>query len=200
LLLAQKPLAILWGMKQVAVILCLALAGGAVPAEEVYKVIQPDGTVEFTDSPPPGEAAEQVEIPPLNTAEPPASPTSSAPSSTDAASRSYSEFRITSPSDGESIRDNAGNVNIDLSLKPTLRSGDKIDVLLDGRSVGGGNKTAITLSEMNRGTHSVQALVKDSAGKVVARSNSVTFTLQRRSAILQPGPPRAVPFGGGRAN
>lgn len=185
-------------MKPAVLIFCLALAGAALQAQEVYKVIQPDGTVEFTDSPPPGEAAEQVDIPPLNTAEPPPAPSPSA--SPTAAAQGYSEFRITRPGNGESIRDNAGNVDIDLSLKPTLRSGDKIDVLLDGRSVGGGNKTAITLSEMDRGTHSVQALVKDPAGKVVARSNSVTFTLQRRSGILQPGPPRPTPFGGGRAS
>jgi hypothetical protein len=180
--------------------LCLALASSAVQAQTVYRVIQPDGTVEFTDSPPPGEAAKQIEVPPLNTSAPLAPPPAGAPASTANAPQGYSEFRITRPGDGEAIRDNAGNVNIDLSLAPTLRSGDKIEVQLDGRPVGGGNRTAITLSGMERGTHSVQALVKNSTGQVVARSNSVTFTLQRRSAILQPAAPRAVPFGGGRAS
>ena len=99
-----------------------------------------------------------------------------------------------------SIRDNAGNVNVDVSLEPALRSGDKIDLLLDGQSVGGGNKTAITLTDMERGTHSLQALVKDASGKVVARSNTVTFTLQRRSVILQPPPPPAKPSGGSPAS
>lgn len=193
-----EPLAILSGMKQLLLTLCLALASSAVPAQAVYKVIQPDGTVEFTDSPPPGEAAKQIEVPPLNTTEPLAPP-ASAPTASAGAAQGYSEFRITSPGNGESIRDNAGNVNVDLRLKPTLRSGDRIDVLVDGRSVGGGNNTAITLSAVDRGTHSVQALVKNSDGKVLARSNSVTFTLQRRSAILQPARPRARPFGGGRA-
>lgn len=192
-------------MKQLIVTICLALASGAVQAQAVYKVIQPDGTVEFTDSPPAGEAAKQIEVAPLNTVPSlnttePLSPAGSASPSEAGVSQGYSEFRITSPGNGEAIRDNAGNVNIDLSLKPSLRSGDKIDVLLNGRSVGGGNRTAITLSDMDRGTHSIQALVKNSDGQVVARSNSVTFTLQRRSAILQPPPPRAVPFGGGRAS
>lgn len=187
-------------MKEVALTLCLVLASGAAQAQTVYKVIQPDGTVEFTDSPPPGEAAKQIEIPPLNTTEPLAPPTTRAPSSPDPATQGYSKFRITSPGDGESIRDNAGNVTIGLSLEPALRSGDTIDVLVDGRSAGGGNETAIMLSDVDRGTHSVQALVKDATGKIVARSNSVTFTLQRRSAILQPARPPAAPFGGGRAS
>lgn len=187
-------------MKQLALIFCLALASGAAQAQTVYKVIQPDGTVLFTDAPPPGEAARQIEVPPLNTTQPLAPPSAGAAAPSSSAPQGYSEFRITGPGNGESIRDNEGNVNINLSMEPALRSGDKIDVLVNGRSVGGGNNTAITLSAMERGTHSVQAVVKNATGQVVARSNSVSFTLQRRSVILQPPPPRPTPFGGGRAN
>ena len=78
-----------------------------------------------------------------------------------------------------------------------FQAGDKIGLNLDGQAIGGGRSTAITLTEMERGAHSLQALVKNSAGRVIERSNSVTFTIQRRSAILQPASPRAVPFGGG---
>jgi len=187
-------------MKQLTLMVCLVLAWGGVQAQAVYKVIQPDGTVEYTDAPPPGEAAKQIEVPPLNSADPVAPPGAVSSMEASGESEGYSQFRITSPGNGEAIRDNAGNVNVDLSLEPPLRSGDKIDVQVDGRSVGGGKSTAITLSDMDRGTHSVQAVVKNRNGKVVARSNSVSFTLQRRSAILQPGPPRPTPFGGGRAS
>jgi hypothetical protein len=188
-------------MKQLTLTLCLVLASGVVQAQKVYKVIQPDGTVLFTDSPPADGSAQEVDVRPLNTTPPLASPTD-AFDDTPAAEleQSYSEFRITSPGNDETIRDNAGNVNVDLSLKPTLRSGDKIELLINGQSVGGGRSTAITLTEMDRGTHSIQAVVKNSVGKVVARSNSVTFTMQRRSAILQPAPPRAAPSGGGGAS
>ncbi len=40
-------------MKQLLLVLCVALASTAVQAQKVYKVIQPDGTVEYTDVPPP---------------------------------------------------------------------------------------------------------------------------------------------------
>ena len=177
----------------------MTLACGAVQAQKVFRIVHPDGTVEFTDVPPSGGNAQQIEVPPMNTTAPLAPPASSTSPSTAATEEGYSEFRITSPGDGETIRDNAGNVKVDLSIKPGLRAGDKIGLNLDGQAIGGGRSTAITLTEMERGAHSLQALVKNSAGRVIKRSNSVTFNIQRRSAILQPGAPRAVPFGGGSA-
>jgi hypothetical protein len=187
-------------MKQLLLVLCVALASSAVQAQKVYKIIQPDGTVEFTDVPPPDVPAQQIEVPALNTSKPLAPPSGSSTQSANGAPTGYSEFRILRPTDGEAIRDNAGNVNVDLSLKPKLRPGDRIDLYLDGQPIGGGKATGITLTDMDRGSHRIKAAVKNADGQVVARSNSVTFTLQRRSAILQPAPPRAVPFGGGRAS
>ena len=182
-------------MKMLAFVLCLVLPWAAVQAQKVFRVVQPDGTVEFTDVPPSNRPAEEIQVQPLNTMPGIAPAPETSTQAVD--NRGYSNFRITSPGNEEAIRDNAGNVNVDLKLEPSLRSGDKIALLLDGESFGGGKATAITLSDMDRGTHNLQALVKNSSGQVVARSNSVTFTVQRRSAILQPGPPRAVHFGGG---
>ena len=185
-------------MKQFALILCLVLASGAALAQKVYKVIQPDGTVMFTDSPQPGDGAEEVDMRPLNTTPPLASPTDAFDDSPAAElEKGYAEVRITSPENEASIRDNAGNVNVDVKISPSLRSGDKVELKLDGQAIGGGRKTNFALTDMERGTHSLQAVVKNSNGKVVASSESVTFTLQRRSAILQPAPPRAAPSGGG---
>ena len=185
-------------MKRLALALCLVLAFGTALAQKVYKVIQPDGTVLFTDSPQPGDGAEEVDVGPINVTPALASPTDAFDDSPAAElEQGYTEVRITSPANESSVRDNAGNVTVDVKLTPSLRSGDKVELRLDGRSIGGGSKTAFTLTDMDRGTHSLQAVVKNPAGKVVARSESITFTLQRRSAILQPAPPRPAPSGGG---
>ena len=178
-------------MKKLTSMICLVLVWGGVQAQAVYKVIQPDGTVEFTDEPKPGEEATQIEVEPLNTTPPLATPGEQAAAAP--AQAGYTSVRITSPDDNAAIRDNAGTVNVDVALDPALRSGDTIDILLDGQVVGGGSKTAITLNNMDRGSHRVQAVVKNGSGEVVARSNTVTFSLQRRSAILQPAPPKTPP-------
>ena len=134
------PFAILWSMKKIVLALCLALAAGAAHAQQkVYKVVQPDGTILFTDTPPPGEDAEQVDVGPINTAPPLASPTDAFDDSPAAElEQGYSEFRIASPADDAAIRDNAGNVNVDLKINPNLRAGDKIELILNGQSIGGG--------------------------------------------------------------
>ncbi len=81
----RTPLTILWNMKQLFLVLCVALASSAVQAQKVYKIIQPDGTVEYTDAPPPDSPAQQIEVPPLNTSEPLAPPSGSATQSANAA-------------------------------------------------------------------------------------------------------------------
>jgi hypothetical protein len=171
-------------MKQLALVLCLMLVSGPALAQKVYKVIQPDGTVMFTDSPQPGDGAEEVAVRPINTTPPLASPADAFDDSPAAElEQAYNEIRITSPENDSSFWSTSGNVNVDISVKPSLRSGDKVDVLLNGQRVGGGRSTAITLSEMDRGTYTVQAVVKNSAGKVLARSNPVTFTVQKGSQL-----------------
>lgn len=164
-------------MKKPIVILCLAMTASILHAQTVYRVVQPDGTVEFTDSPPPGQPAQAIVVPPLNTARPLGSPRDAYDDSPSSEKKvAYEELRITSPEEGESIWGSVGQVNVDLSLEPKLRAGDKIELKLDGQSIGGGRSTAITLTEVVRGTHTLQAVVKDSSGKVMAQSNSVTFT------------------------
>jgi hypothetical protein len=183
-------------MQRVILSLCLVLAGAIVQGQGVYKVIQPDGSVEFTDSPPPGESAQPVQVQPLNSMPSPGSPRDAFDDSS-AAKPAYSEVRITSPESGTSFWDTSGNVKVDVSLKPSLQPGDKLEVLLDGQAVGGGRSTAITLTNMNRGTHSVQAVVKNSSGKVLARSNAVSFTLQKGSLLSPQRRPVPTPHGGG---
>ncbi|NIM26898.1 MAG: DUF4124 domain-containing protein [Gammaproteobacteria bacterium] len=174
-------------MKRLVVLLFLALAAGLAHAQGVYKITRPDGSVEFTDAPPPDSAAEKVQLAPLNTTPPLVSPGDAVDSTpVSAPEQGYSEFRIKSPESGTAVRENAGNVAVNLSLKPPLRPGDTIDLLLDGKSAARGRSTAITLTNLDRGAHSIQAVIADSAGTVVARSNTVTVTLQRRSALLQP--------------
>ena len=93
--------------------------------------------------------------------------------------RFYRTFRVTSPTQDEAIRDNAGNVTIRLSLQPGLRSGDTIDISLDGRRVGSGDSTTVHLAQVDRGTHTVRATIRDANGQVVARTDGVTFHLLR---------------------
>ena len=70
-------------------------------------------------------------------------------------------------------------MRVSLRLSPGLQSGHSIEVMMDGQSIGAGQGTSVTLADVDRGTHTVQAAVKDNEGKEVVRSNSVIFHLKR---------------------
>ena len=156
------------------------LAVGAAQAQKIYKYTLSDGKVVYSDRPPPADQAEEVTLEPLQTFRlPPAQPLpKSAPAKKDEPD-GYEEFAVTSPSNDATIRNSGGNVQVRVSLSPGLRSGHSIEVTMDGKSIGSGSGTSITLTEVDRGTHTVQAAVKDDGGKVIARSNSVIFHLKR---------------------
>ncbi len=196
MLFAGEPLAILCGMKQLVLTLCLVLASGAVQAQKVYKVIQPDGTVEFTDAPPPDAPAQQIEIPPLNTVRPLAPPLASATEKAAAPKRYYDRLTIDEPESGQTVRDNQGNVEVVLTLDPQINTdeGHKIQILYDGQEHGDPSSSLEqTLKGVARGGHTVGAQVVDKRGRVLIRSQPVSFHLMIASPLFHP--PDAPPGG-----
>lgn len=168
-------------MWKLAYFLCLMLAVGAAQAGKVYKYTLANGDVVYSDKPPPADQAEEVTLEPLQSfSVPPAPPLQdSTAARPEPEAVGYEEFKVTSPSNDQTIRDNGGNVHVSLSLTPGLQGGHSIDVMMDGQSIGSGSGTSVTLTEVDRGTHTVQAAIKDSEGKEIARSNSVIFHLKR---------------------
>ena len=169
-------------MPKLAVFLCLILAvGAAAPAGKIYKYTLSNGDVVYSDKAPLADQGEEVTLEPLQGFRLPPPPPLEDSTANKAVPEpvGYQEFRVTSPSNDATIRNNGGNVSVSLSLTPGLRSGHSIEVMMDGQPIGSGSGTSITLTEVDRGTHTVQAAVKDSDGKEIARSNSVIFHLKR---------------------
>ena len=165
-------------------ILSLALSLAVFGAQaKVYKWVMPDGTVKYSDSPQ-EEGAEEVELDPLQLySAPPPPPLRSSPSAEgeDRPAGGY-EIAVASPADDSVIRDNGGTVSISLSLSPGLQRGHTVDIIMDGKVLGSGRSTSITLRNVDRGSHSVQAAIKDADGNEVARASAVTFHLKRFAA------------------
>ena len=169
-------------MSKLAFLLCLMLAVSAAQAGKIYKYTLSNGDVVYTDKPPPpADQGEAITLEPLQGFSLPRPPPleDSTAKKQEPEPVGYKEFKVTSPSDDATIRDNGGNVRVSLTLTPGLRSGHRIEVMMDGQPIGSGSGTSITLTEVDRGTHTVQAAVKDSEGKEIARSNSVIFHLRR---------------------
>lgn len=146
---------------------------------EVYKKVNPDGSVEFTDAPK-NEDATPVPLSPMSTFKAtPAPPISSAPKASKPSAVKYSNVSITSPANEETIRDNAGNLTVTASVTPSLKSEHKMVLLDNGAAVSESTSGSFTLSNVDRGAHTLSIQVQDSAGKVLISSNPVTVYLHR---------------------
>jgi hypothetical protein len=158
-------------MSKLAFLLMLMLAVGAAQAGKVYKYTLSNGDVVYSDKPPPADQAEEVKLEPLQGFSLPAPPPleDSTAKAEEPVPVGYTEFKVTSPINDQTIRDNGGNVSVILSLTPGLQGGHSIEVMMDGQSIGSGSGTSVTLTEVDRGTHTVQASIKDNAGKEIAR-------------------------------
>ena len=174
---SAKLLAVCRALQLISLLLLLA---PALTSAKIYKWVHPDGSVSYSDRAQEPDA-KPVELPPLQTFSPPAISSEPTPSAGQAEDAGYESVRIMSPKPDETIRDNGGTVSVQIEIKPALQSGHTVEVLLDGKSVGSGTATSMIVSNMDRGTHSISAAVKDSEGTVLTSSAGVSFTLQRTS-------------------
>lgn len=157
---------------------------------EIYRWTDANGNTAFGDSPPKSVKARPVDLPLLTIADsfsPEGEGKEGLPEETATPSAeedaSYTDFRITAPADGDTIRSNNGSVTIQLALKPALREGDEITLYVDARQVAGGKTLAFSLPEMDRGEHSAFAVLTDAEGNIILNTDPVTFTLLRYSAL-----------------
>ena len=161
---------------------------------KLYKCEGPDGSVIYTDEPCAG--GKELKLPPLQTFTPVKVPEKEEEEhktgSKDAVT--YKVFKITKPANDKAIQDNTGTVDVLLKMEPRLNTvaGHKISVAVDGEPLPvTGTTTLIKLSNIDRGTHSVQAFILDRQGKTIQTSNSVTFHLQRTSLLFPKSGPTA---------
>jgi hypothetical protein len=175
---------------RITLLLLLLSTLAATAAAQVYRSVGPDGSVHFSDQPEPGatpvEIRPVVVVPPAAT--PPPRPGSSSPS---AAVSGYRSFMIASPTEDEGVRANDGNVSVSLALDPPLAPEHRVLILLDGQPVGdAGTSLTVTLPNLDRGTHRLEASVVDGRGTPVMSTPPVTFHVLRVSIL---SPPVAVP-------
>ncbi|QTR45875.1 DUF4124 domain-containing protein [Thiothrix litoralis] len=157
---------------------------------EIYRWVDASGNTVYGDNPPKQSAAKPVNLPLLTVADSPAprqnTPTSTPttnPKAADADAETYSDFKITAPTADETIRANEGNVTITVSLKPQLKPGDGITLYLDAKQVAAGSSLSFALTEVERGEHSVFAVLSDASGNIIQNTEPVKFNVLRYSAL-----------------
>lgn len=175
-------------MKKTVAVVSLVLMTSTAGAD-AYKWKDSEGRIHYSDRP--VEGAELVKSIPLTTYKSPpiaARPTEGS-NQADTDPVNYASFAFVSPANDTTVRDNAGNIAIQLSVDPPLRQGHSIALTIDGtpaeKTV---QATTFTLSDVNRGTHTLQAAIVDSEGNTLIETQTTTVHMQRIS-ILSPNNP-----------
>jgi hypothetical protein len=153
---------------------------------ELYRSVNEEGNVTFSDKETPNAEKIPMHMPTEVRMPKPEAKTEAA-EKPDTGTR-YTEFQITQPVNDATVRDNTGNVSVVLTLKPDLdlAAGHKITVSVDGKPVKTGTSLGVQLPNIDRGSHSISAVVIDKSGKTIKTSNSVTIHLKRKGLTPQP--------------
>jgi hypothetical protein len=173
----------------------LSLVCSAALAATVYKWVDENGVVHYSDQPHPN--AEKLQVHAAQSYKPSALDTAAAGGggggASPAAPAPYRGCAIVQPQDGQAFA-NIDSLTVVVQTDPQLHQGDKVFVTVDGQALNGGNPTGsqFVISPVDRGTHTAQALVKDAGGGVQCQTPPVTFHVQQNS-ILNPNNVRVTP-------
>ena len=168
---------------RIATVLLLAVA--VATHAEVYRYVDEDGNVIFSDTP--REGAEAIElgettiVPALK----PQRQWSNTYPDTQAAAVPYENIAIASPPNGETLRD-VQLVTVSVALSPGLQTsfGHEVQLYVDGAPFGQpGEATQFVLEDVERGAHELQAAVFNRSGRELKRSSASVFFLHKHSIV-----------------
>jgi hypothetical protein len=144
----------------------------------VYKWVDAQGVVHYSDQPHPN--AQKLEVRGAQTFSSVAVPSSSSPAPAEAppAGPAYESCSIAQPTDQQMLM-NVYNTTAVVQTSPPLRPGDLVHLFVDGKQIQG-SSTSFSFPVF-RGQHSVQTVIEDSTGQIVCETSSVTFFVHQPS-------------------
>lgn len=150
-------------------------------AQTVYKVVQEDGTVLYTDQPIPG--AKPMDLSTVNSAVMPrlAVPQPQPVDATQPEGPVYT-IDVVAPAPEATIRDNNGRVAIFARLAP--KASGQFHLWLNNQRAASADNGSFMLEGLNRGAHTFFITVTDNTGKTLASSDPQTFYLHQASALI----------------
>lgn len=155
---------------------------------EIYKSYDTDGNVVFTDVP--AANSEKVDLPDITTfkSQPYKPIQSSQPASGNKELR-Y-DIKLVQPAHKETVRDNNGNIPVEIEVKPALRRerGHQMLIWLDNEKPVKFTTNRYQLSNIDRGTHTVSVKVVDAKGKALSVTQTNTVYVKRHSVNFNARP------------
>ena len=149
-------------------------------AEIGFRIVHPDGSIEFTDDPLRGGEPIELHLAPTIPAHIP-TPARAPRSSENAVNTTYQQFQITSPEMEQVIWFDGSGVNVNISLQPGLQPQHLIAIEMNGKRVAEGIGSSFNIPLVYRGSHTLRAMVMDLQGRVIKSTDPVSFHMRQHS-------------------
>lgn len=166
---------------------------------EVYKCVDENGTVVFTDQKC-SDDAQPMELPGLtimDAPKPKPATTGSGGTEEGRAGEVFRDLTLLSPRPEQTFQGTGNTLPVRAASREPLREGDQVVVFLDGQQQGPFGSLSVDLTDVPRGTHDVRLEVRDAQGRVIGDAGPVTFYMKQHSRLHQNQPLVNPPPGGG---
>ncbi|GHD15469.1 hypothetical protein GCM10007052_19690 [Halioglobus japonicus] len=173
-------------MKRSALTLTILALASAQAWSQIYKTVDENGNVSFTDTPPPDSNTEQVQLQQTNsTAPPPDIPaygTSATAADTKADESAVPVATITAPEQETTIPMGPGNFSVSATVSPALSKGQAMQLLMDGEPQGEPQAAGFwDLTNVFRGAHDLEVTVVSPDGETLSTSEPLRVYVMRPS-------------------
>ncbi len=160
--------------------LILSLSLSSLVIAEIYKTVDKNGRITYTDVPPANTDAKPLELKTINSLPSPAVIPNTSPrySSVSDDANEY-QVQITAPENGTTLLADERSVTVSISIEPSLNDGNLLAYKINGDTLTTTQETTYTIVEPPRGEHSLTVDVIDSEGKTLAQSNAITLLVMR---------------------
>lgn len=157
----------------------------------LYKGLDNEGNVVYSDTP--FKNAEAITPPAISVMDAPKIKPRPVTADTEEedgeAETNYTHFNISSPTNDQTIW-NEAQLTVVLQIKPPLdiESGHRTWLIMDGKPLVKKNSgLSLLIGRADRGTHTLQAQIRDKKGKIVKRTKSIQVHI-KNTVIPRPSP------------
>lgn len=163
----------------IALSLAFAVSG---QDKKVYKKVNEDGSITYTDSSP-EENAEEMDLPELQVVPARKTTYSSTRSSNKKPEETpvYKNLRMVEPEPDQTYWGTGGTMSVQMATDEPLKEGYELRYYYDGVLISTSPSMTQILTEVFRGAHTVKAELIDPNGRVLSSAGPVTFHMKQQS-------------------
>ena len=165
-------------MTRLITMLLLITISSVALSTTLYRWVDDEGQVHFSDQPQTG--AEEIKVRSPSTFEAPKTPVGS-PQATQEQSETfkYDSLAVVNPTSEQTLWNLGGELGVSIALRPGLRPGHKLHAHLNGKTTEVGNASKFTLTDVFRGEQNLSVSVSNDKGKELIRSSPIKFFVQQ---------------------